>query len=148
MLETLRPASLSAIKADGWEEVEMAVESGASETVVGEDMVVMANLRESEGSRRGVEYKVANGESIPNFGEKRFAAWTQEGVNRNIKAQVCSVQQGLLSVKRMVEGGHRVVFDPEGSYIEDVKAYERMSLKERNGMFFLSLWTKGSSRGF
>ena len=110
ILETSRPASLNAIKADGWEEVEMAVDSGASETVVGEDMVVTANLHESEGSRRGVEYKVANGESIPNLGETMFVAWTQEGANRNIKAQVCSVQQGLLSVKRMVEVGHRVVF--------------------------------------
>ena len=65
MLETLHPASLNAIKADGWEEFEMAVDSGASETVVGEEMVVTASMHESEGSRRGVEYKVANGESIP-----------------------------------------------------------------------------------
>ena len=70
MLETLQPASLNAIKSDGWEEVVMAVDSGASETVVGEDMVVTANLKESEGSKRGVEYKVANGESIPNLGER------------------------------------------------------------------------------
>ena len=68
MLETLQPASLNAIKADGWEEFEMAVDSGASETVVGEEMVVTASMRESEGSRRGVESKVANGESIPNLG--------------------------------------------------------------------------------
>ena len=147
MLEALQPASLNAIKSDGWEEVEMAVDSGASETVVGEDMVVTANLKESEGSRRGVEYKVANGESIPNLGEKVFAAVTKEGVSRNIKAQVCSVQQGLLSVKRMVESGHRVVFEPAGSYIEDMKTYERMGLQEKNDMFFVTLWTKGSSKG-
>ena len=84
MLQTLQPASLSAIRADGWEEVEMAVDSGASETVVGEDMIVTANLKESEGSRRGIEYKVANGDSIPNLGEKKFKAWTREGVGRNI----------------------------------------------------------------
>ena len=70
MLETLQPASLNAIRADGWEKFEMAVDSGASETVVGEEMVVTASMQESEGSRRGVEYKVANGESIPNLGEK------------------------------------------------------------------------------
>ena len=70
MLETLQPAFLNAIKADGWEEFEMAVHSGVSETVFGEEMVVTASMRESDGSRRGVEYKVANGESIPNLGEK------------------------------------------------------------------------------
>ena len=80
--------------------------------------------------------------------EKKFSAWTREGVRRNITAQVCSVQQGLLSVKRMIGAGQRVVFDPEGSYIEDIATYERMNLKERNGMYFLSLWTKASARGF
>ena len=47
----------------------------------------------------------------------------------------------------MVGAGRRVVFDLEGSYIEDVATYERMSLKERNGMYFLSFWTK-VGRGF
>ena len=79
---------------------------------------------------------------------KRFNAWTQEGVRRNITAQVCSVQQGFLSVKRMVGVGHRVVFEPEGSYIEDVTTFERMRLKERSGMYFLSIWSKASGRGF
>merc|ERR1711923_194567 len=148
MLEEVRPLSLNAVRQDGWEEFEMAVDSGASETVIGEDMMVTAELRESEGSRNGVEYKVANGDSIPNLGEKKFSAYTQENVGRNFKAQVCAVQQGLLSVKKMVSEGHRVVFDPAGSYIEDVTSLERMVLKERNGMYFLSLWTKGAGSGF
>ena len=148
MLQTLRPAALNSIGEDGWEEIEMAVDSGASETVVGEDMVVTANLKESEGSRTGVEYKVANGESIPNLGEKKFLAVSRENVRQVIRAQVCSVQQGLLSVKKMLEVGHRVVFDPTGSYIEDVNTHEKMRLKERNGMFFLALWTKNTNRGF
>ena len=148
ILETMMPASLNAVRSDGWEEVEMAVDSGASETVIGEDMVATATLNESEGSRRGVEYKVANGESLPNLGEKRFNAVTGEGINRKIKAQVCSVQQGLLSVKKMVDAGHRVVFASGGSYIEDTKTYERMQLKEKNGMFFLKMWTKRSDKSF
>ena len=90
MLETLQPASLNASKADGWDEFKMAVGPGASETVVGEEMVVTASMRESEGSRRGVEYKVANGESMSNLGEKVFAAPTEEGASRNIKAHMCS----------------------------------------------------------
>ena len=147
MLQTLQPVSLNTISADGYEEIEMAVDSGASETVVNEDMLPTVSLKESEGSRKGIEYKVANGESIPNLGEKRFKAWSREGVGRNITAQVCSVQQGLPSVKKMVGAGHRVVFDPEGSYIEDVATYERMNLKERNGMYLLSFKAK-AARGF
>ena len=142
------PASLNAVRSDGWESIEMAVDSGASETVIGEDMVATATLTESEGSRRGVEYKVASGDSLPNLGEKRFEAVTGENVSRKIKAQVCSVQQGLLSVKKMVDTGHKVVFASEGSYIEDRRTFERMHLKEKNGMFFLKLWTKSPKSGF
>ena len=53
ILETMMPASLNAVRADGWEEVEMAVDSGASETVVGADMIATARMKESEGSRMG-----------------------------------------------------------------------------------------------
>ena len=81
ILETMMPALLNAVSADGWEEVEMAVDSGASETVIGEEMVATTPLNESEGSHRGVEYIVANGDTVPNLGEKRFNAWTGEGVN-------------------------------------------------------------------
>ena len=73
LLETLTPPSLNAIRSDGWEEVEMAVDSGASETVIGEEMVASAELRESEGSHRGVEDRVANGDSLPNLGENDSA---------------------------------------------------------------------------
>ena len=65
MLQTMQPASLNTIRSDGWEEVLMAVDSGAIETVIGEDMAVSAVLKESEGSRRGIEYKVANGKAYP-----------------------------------------------------------------------------------
>ena len=72
MLQTLQPQGLSTIRDDGWEEVEIAVGAGASETVINEEMVMSAELREGPTSRRGVEYQVANGEKIPNLGEKRL----------------------------------------------------------------------------
>ena len=48
----------------------MAVDSGASETVINEEMVQSAELREGVASRHGVEYQVANREEIPNMGKK------------------------------------------------------------------------------
>ena len=145
LLQTVQPQGLNAIQDGGWEEVEMAVDSGASETVINEDMVMSAELREGAASRRGMVYQVANGEKIPNLGEKKFSAWTEEGVSRNIKAQVCSVNQALLSVKKVVDVGHRVVFEKGNSYIEDVKNREKIHLTERGGMYFIKLWTKSRS---
>ena len=73
-------------------------------------------------------------------------AHTQEGCQRNIKAQVCDVNKALLSVRRLVETGNRVVFDAQGSYIEDVNTYERMHLTDKQGMYVLRIWTKGAAQ--
>ena len=121
----------------GWEEVELAVDSGASETVISEDMVVSADIRDSPASKRGVEYEVANGVRIPNLGEKKFIGVSDEGISRRLTAQVCDVNKGLLSVSKVTKAGSRVIFDSDGSYIEDKTNGERMRLSERNDMFML-----------
>ena len=48
-----------------WEEVEFAVDSGASVTVVGEEMLRSIKLEEG---RPGVRYEVGDGSTIPNLG--------------------------------------------------------------------------------
>ena len=88
----------------------MAVDSGATETVVGEEMLAMIETKDGPASKRGVEYEVANGVRIPNLGEKKFEAVTEDGIERNITAQVCEVNKALLSVSKMAKSGHRVVF--------------------------------------
>ena len=69
-------------------------------------------------------------------------AVTDEGVNRKMVAQVCDVNKGLLSVSRVLKGGSKVIFDSDGSYIEDKTTGEVINLFERNGMFMLKMWTK------
>ena len=95
-----------------------------------------------------MQYEVANGVRIDNEGEKRFSASSDEGVERTLTAQVCDVNKALLSVKKVVSAGNRVVFDDSGSYIEDKATGELMWLQESNGMYKLKLWipkSKGSS---
>ena len=146
MLMTIVPEEINSIREDGWEELEFAVDSGASETVVGPHMIFSAETRDGPASRRGVCYEVANGIKIANQGEKRFLGTSEEGVNRSIKAQVCDVNKGLLSVRRIVKLGHKVIFDANGSYIQHVKSGERMRLVERKGMYMLKLWTRAQPR--
>ena len=93
-------------------------------------------------SKGGVQYEVANGVRIPNLGEKHFKGYTEEGLPRNLKAQVCDVNKALLSVNRLLQMGHRVVFDDTGSYIEDKTNGERMWLKEQGGMYMLKMWVR------
>ena len=141
-LLTISPDVLNSIGDDGWEEVELAVDSGASETVVSEDMISSAEIKQGLASKRGVQYEVANGVRIPNLGEKRFVATSEEGIKRHITAQVCEVNKGRLSVRRMVQAGNPVVFNHRGSYIVDNNTLERMYMGERNDMYMLKLWTK------
>jgi len=126
--------------------VEMAVDSGATETVMPEDMLAPIETREGEASRRGIMYEVANGVQLPNLAEKKFVGISAEGVARGLIAQVAEVNKSLSSVAKVVRGGNRVVFDSEGSFIEDKETGERMWMEEKGGMYMLKMWVK--SPGF
>ena len=94
----------------------------------------------------GVMHAVAKGVRTPNLGEKRFVGVTTEGAMRSIMAQVCEVNKALLSVKKMAAAGNRVVFDQDGSYIEDKRSGERMWLAEEDGMYMLTMWVNRESQ--
>ena len=127
--------------------MDFAIDSGATETVVGEYMMMRAATMEGVACKRGVEYEVANGERIPNLGEKRFKGISDDGVTRSITAQVCSVNKALLSVRKIIRAGNRVVFDEDGCYVEDKRTQEKMWMREEGGMFMLRLWVK-AGEGF
>ena len=146
MLQCIEPEGVNAVKCPGeWEEVEFALDSGATETVVGEEMLESVETKEGAASRRGVEYEIATGERIPNLGEKRFVGVSEEGVTRSITAQVCSVNKALMSVKRVMKAGNGVVFDEDGTYVEDKQTGERIWAKEDGGMFMVRMWVKRGS---
>jgi hypothetical protein len=75
ILGTVIPAGVNMMgKAEGeWEQIEMAVDSGATETVVGEDMLQGIKLLEGEACRKGVQYEVASGTLIPTWA--RSSSW-------------------------------------------------------------------------
>ena len=70
MLTTIQPDSLNVMSADGWEEIELTVDSGAGETVVPEGMVNSVEIKEGAAAKSGVQYECANGERIPNLGSR------------------------------------------------------------------------------
>ena len=143
------PAGLSSVEevAPEWEEIEMAVDSGASESVVSEDMLTGVETVEGYAKNKGIQYEVADGTLIPKLGEKKFVAVSDAGVARQMKAQVCEVNKALLSVHRVVQAGNRVVFAASGSYVQDETSGETMALTEKGGMYMLKLWVKAQGFG-
>ncbi len=141
-LRKIEPEGLNAVAGNGgWEEIEFNVDSGATETVIGEKMLMSVETKEGDQRRRGVEYEVANGVSIPNLGEKRFIGHTEEGCMRGVVAQVTEVNKALMSVFKIVAMGNKVVFgDDDGDYIEDKATGERVWMVQNGGMYTVKMW--------
>ena len=97
-------------------------------------------MREGEAFRRGVRYEIANGIRIPNLGEKEFTGLTEDGVQSTLIAQVCKANKGLLSVRQMTKNGHRVVFEENQAYIEDMQNGEKIWMFMEGGMYAIKLY--------
>ena len=122
-------------------EIEIAVDSGATETVMAEETLSgIVDITEGPALKRGVSYEVADGTEIPNLGERKFLGFTEEGVPWGIKSQVCAVNKTLMSVSKMTAQGNRVVFDDDGSYIEDKSSGDVTWMKQVGGMYMLKMW--------
>lgn len=133
--------SVCSVSDEEFVQIDMMVDSGATETVMAErclDGVI--DISEGAAFKRGIHYECANGSQIPNLGERKFLGITEEQGRRAVTAQACAVTKNLLSVNGMTKHGHRVVFDDDGSYIEDKSSGERSWLHEVNGMYMLKLW--------
>ena len=85
---------------------------------------------------------MANGIVVDNLGEKVIVGETTEGITRSVTAQVCNVNKDLLSVLKMTQNVQRVVFDNEGSYVEDKTTGHKTWMEETGGMFTLAMWVR------
>ena len=77
---------------------------------------------------------------FPNYGELKVPAVTRERTLRGITFQAAGVSKGLLSVEKMNECGHIVVFDGDASFIANKKTGEVNQLRRQDGNFMLDLW--------
>ena len=48
----------------------------------------------------------------------------------------------LLSVNDMLSKGNRVIFDSQGSYVENVTTGDWTPIEQNNGIFIMRLWVK------
>ena len=48
----------------------------------------------------------------------------------------------LMAVKRICKAGHRVVFDDDGSYVEDKETGETLRVIEEDGEYVIDVWVK------
>ena len=64
---------------------------------------------------------------------------TEEGEKASMTFQMADVNKPLASVRRMCEAGNKVVFDEEGSYIENKKTGRKTSMQKERGVYVLTV---------
>ena len=76
--EGIHAPTISALGSyQGWQEIEVTVDSGACDTVMPISLCSDIPRHESEQQRSGLEYEVANGACIRNEGERRCLMMTK-----------------------------------------------------------------------
>ena len=104
--QSLKPLT----KSRDWEMIEAILDSGATATVFPPHVGRGYDVQPSDASKAGVRYEVANGDEIPNLGEKVIPVMTVEGSYRGVRAQIADVSKALQSVRSLVRSGHMVIF--------------------------------------
>ena len=136
-VETMR-AEINGMDSDGanlW----ITVDSGASENVISETMAPQFTTKPSRGSRGGVKYVTASGSVMNNKGEKEIKVRTQEGHKCMLRMQVTDVQKPLMSVSRVCDAGHRVVFTRDGGYIEHEESGQKTEFMRVDNVYRLNV---------
>ena len=81
-----------------WERIQVIIDSGSNVPVMPVALAEKYSVKESRVSKAGVSYAVANGNQIPNLGEKFFPVVTKEGTLRGYQSQCADVTSVLQSV--------------------------------------------------
>ena len=103
----------------------------------------------SEASKKGVKYRAANGQTIPNEGEKIVNGEDVNGEKIEATWQIAGVTIPLGSVMEMVNAGNRVTFDKEEignniSRIYNKKKAKQIPINQVGSAYEFDMWVNKS----
>ena len=141
--------TISSTARDGWEVIEITIDSGACDTVFPSSMLSMIKTESTEASRNGEEYEVANGNFIVNEGQKRCLMMTPGSATpKGVVFQVSDVHKPLMSVGAMADAGYEVLFKKEGGYMCDMDTGELIPLTRKGNLYTLKAWVCAADASF
>jgi len=114
----------------------VTVDSGAEDSVWPATHVDWDKVVETEESRNGIGFVAANGSRMVNYGGTKVE-FVKEGKRKCMNFQVTDCKKPLASVSKIVDKGNRVVFDSEGSFIENKLTGEIMKLERERGTYVM-----------
>ena len=84
----------------------------------------------------------ANGSRIPNLGQMVVAFENSLGTAGKILFQVAQITKPLVSVSKLIDDGHQVVFDQRASYIIQKESGKKMMLRRERGVFIIDAFAE------
>ena len=119
------------------------MDSGACVSVMPENMCEGISIMENDLVRAGAEYEVANGESIPNLGERRCEVMTVGTLApKRIVFQVAAVHKPLLSISGCADMGFDCFLGKEGGSLRDRTTGETIPLIRKGSLYVVRMWVR------
>ena len=132
-------------KWDGYECVEVLVDSGAGARVCGpQHFESFAMSSDPARTNANAEYVAADGGRIPNLGEEQVTGMSDLGTNMAIKFQVTSVDKPLIAVSMLTAAGHEVTFGQAGGTVRNKVTGRKTPVMKRNNVYVVNIWVKTS----
>jgi hypothetical protein len=144
LLQQVKKSGISAVnRPDEWIALDVTVDSGACVTVMPSDLCPGIQIVENDLSRNGIEYEVANGESIANLGEKRCQVMTIGSMApKKIIFQIADVHKPLLSVTACSDMGYDCYLGKDGGSLRDRVTGEIIPLQRQGSLYTLRMWVR------
>ena len=117
--------------------MELTIDSGAGENVMPEYMAPNTPVMQSK--EAGVVYTAANGDTMPNRGRKVVKVTTNEGQSKSMNMQITDVNRALMSVAKICDAGHTVMFRDDGGVIRNNKTGEETKFRRENNVYRMTV---------
>ena len=136
---------------DAWRDLEfgVALDSGSVVHVCSIDDCKGYKVGDSPGSRRGQEFLMGDGGTIPNLGQSELNL-TDEVVDRDIKSvfQIAAVTRPLMSVGKICDEGYSVTFDAVTAVVKAADGSELCKFVRNSSGLFVAKLKLRSPAGF
>ena len=134
---------LNAVNPSEWVQVEVIADSGACETVMPKFLCNNIKIRESLGSKSGVEYEVASGVAVKNLGERHCEVFCEGAASpMMMHFQVADIHRPLLSLSRAADQGFHSHLGANGGWLEDSKTGECIPIQRRGNLYIMHMWVR------
>ena len=115
----------------------LTVDSGAADHVMPAGWLSFLRIRPSAGSKSGLHYVAANNARMPNQGQSRLKFMSSEGTVASILFQIAAINKPLVSVSKLIDEGHEVIFRQAESFILHKESGKNILLKRERGVFII-----------